>query len=86
MAGPVLRGLFSRAVSGGYSPAGTREVLIAVALPVVRAGSRCQASVVEACGRSSSASGLESTGSVVVAHRLSCSVACEIFPNQKSNP
>ena len=30
--------------------------------------------------------GLSSTGSVVVAHRLSCSKACGIFPDQGSNP
>ena len=29
---------------------------------------------------------LWSTGSVVVAHRLSCSMACRIFPDQGSNP
>ena len=27
--------------------------------------------------------GLQSAGSVVVAHRLSCSVACGIFPDQE---
>ena len=32
------------------------------------------------------ARGLQSAGSVVVAHRLSCSVACGIFPDQGSNP
>ena len=30
--------------------------------------------------------GSRRTGSVVVAHRLSCSVACGIFPDQGSNP
>ena len=29
---------------------------------------------------------LESTGSITVAHALSCSVAHEIFPDQESNP
>ena len=38
-----------------------------------------QASVVVACG-------LQSAGSVVVAHRLSCSAACGIFPVQGLNP
>ena len=38
-----------------------------------------QASVVVACG-------LQSTGSVVVAHGLSRSAACGIFPDQDSNP
>ena len=32
------------------------------------------------------ARGLQSTGSVVVAHRLSCSTACGIFLDQGSNP
>ena len=32
------------------------------------------------------ACGLQSTGSVVVAHRLSCFVACGILPDQGSNP
>ena len=32
------------------------------------------------------APGLWSTGSVLVAHRLSCSEACGIFPDQGSNP
>ena len=32
------------------------------------------------------ACGLQSTGSVVVVHRLSCSAACGIFPHQGSNP
>ena len=30
--------------------------------------------------------GLQSTGSIVVAHRLSCSVTCGIFPDQGSIP
>ena len=32
------------------------------------------------------APGLRRTGSVVVAHGLSCSMACGIFPDQRSNP
>ena len=32
------------------------------------------------------ARGLQSAGSVIVAHRLSCSMACGIFPDQGSNP
>ena len=32
------------------------------------------------------ARGLQTAGSVVVAHRLSCSMACGIFPDQGSNP
>ena len=38
-----------------------------------------RASVVVACG-------LQSTGSVVVVHGLSCFTACGIFPDQGSNP
>ena len=30
--------------------------------------------------------GFKNTGSVVVAHGLSCSSACGIFPDQRSNP
>ena len=37
-------------------------------------------------GISSCDSGLKSPGSVVVAHRLSCSAACRIFPDQGLNP
>ena len=32
------------------------------------------------------APGLWSTGSIVVAHRLRCSMACGIFPDQRLNP
>ena len=32
------------------------------------------------------ARGLQSTGSVVVAHEFGCSMACGIFPDQGSNP
>ena len=41
-------------------------------------GSRCKGSIVVVCG-------LQSAGSVVVAHGLSFSVACGIFPDQGSN-
>ena len=37
-------------------------------------------------GSIAAALGLQSTGSVAVAHRLSCSEACGIFPDQGSNP
>ena len=36
-------------------------------------------------GSAAVAPGLSSTGSIVVAHGLSCSLACGIFPNQGSN-
>ena len=44
------------------------------------------ASVVVARGLSSVAHGLQSAGSVIVEHRLSCSTACGIFPDQGWNP
>ena len=37
-------------------------------------------------GLGSRSLGLHSSGSAVVAHRLSCSTACGIFPDQGSNP
>ena len=37
-------------------------------------------------GSAVAARGLQSTGSVAVAHGLSCSAACGIFPDQGSNP
>ena len=43
-------------------------------------------SLAAAGGLSVVAPRLQSTGSVVVAHRLSCSVACGIFPDQGLNP
>ena len=44
-----------------------------------------QISVVAACGlKVAAACGLRSTGSVAVAHRLSCPAACGIFPDQGS--
>ena len=45
-----------------------------------------QASVLVARGLSSLAPGLKSTGSVLTAHKLGCSVASAIFPNQGPNP
>ena len=57
-----------------------RGLLIVVASIVVEpVALGTQASVVVACG-------LQSAGSVVLAHGLSCSMACEIFPDQGSNP
>ena len=74
----MLCGFFSVvAASGGYSKAAVCGLLIAMASLVVEHGildSRAMArnSVVMACG-------LHSTDSIVVAHRLSCSVAHGIF-------
>ena len=75
------------AVSGGYSPVVVRGRLLAVACLVV--GHRLwgvQASVAAVQRlNSSSSSKLQSTGSVVMAHGLSCSAACGIFPDQVLN-
>ena len=45
----------------------------------------CRAWALEHTGYRSCSSGLSSPGSVVVAHGLSCSMACGIFPDQGSN-
>ena len=66
--------------SRGYSRVAVHGLLIAVASLVAEhrlQGAR--ASVVVAPGRSSS-------GSIVVAHRLSCSAPCGFFPDQGLNP
>ena len=63
----------------GYSLAMVCGFLIAMASLVVEQGLwGTQASAVAALGP-------QSTGSTVVAHRLSCSVSCEIFLNQGPN-
>ena len=67
------RGLSLVATSRGYSPAVVHGLLNAVAS--LRS---TWASVVPA-------SGLHSTGSVVVAHELSCPAVCGIFPDQGLN-
>ena len=48
--------------------------------------SSCSAQASHCRGFSCCGSGLWSAGSVVAAHRLSCSTACGIFPHQWSNP
>ena len=45
-----------------------------------------QASGIAARGLGSCSPGLKSAGSVALAHGLSCSEACGIFPEQGSNP
>ena len=45
-----------------------------------------QASGIAARGLGSCSPGLKSAGSVALAHGLSCSEACGIFPDQGSNP
>ena len=46
---------------------------------LIAVGSHCRASVVVACG-------LSSSGSVAVVRGLNYSMTCEIFPNQGLNP
>ena len=46
----------------------------------------CRAWALVHAGSAVAAPGLQSTGSLVVAHRLSCSIECEIFPTQGLNP
>ena len=67
------------AASRGYSPVVVNRLLRAVASLV--AEHRLQGSQVSAAV----ASGLWSTGSIAVAHRLSCSLPCVSFPNQGWN-
>ena len=63
-----------------------RRLLIAVLSLVAEARLwGAQASVVAACGSVAVAPGSWSTGSVVVAHGLICSVAYGICPDQESN-
>ena len=67
----VLLGLSLLATSWGYSRCG---------------GFPCGAQSVDAQPSVVAAPGLWSTGPTAVAHWLSCSVACGIFPGQGSNP
>ena len=46
----------------------------------------CRAQALGLAGFSSCSSRLQSTASAVVTHGLNCSAACEIFPDQGSNP
>ena len=62
----------------GFSRVAVPGLLIAMTSPVAECGSwGAQASV-------PGAPRLQSTGSVVVVHRLSCSTACGTFPDQGS--
>ena len=64
-----------------------RGLLIAVASLVVEHGLLvCGQQQLWHAGSGVVACGLQSTGSVVVAHGLSCSAACGIFPDQGWNP
>ena len=81
------------AVRGLFSGCGTWELLFIAACGLLIVASRCGAqalgtwaSEVVACGLSSCGSRALSAGPVVVAHGLSCSVACGIFLGQGLNP
>ena len=75
------------AESGGYPLAGVRGLLTTAAPPVGSTGSRALGlQKLWLVGSVAAAPGLQSTGSVVVAHRFSCSEACGIFSDQGSNP
>ena len=75
----VVRGLSLVAVNGDYSPGVAYGLLSAVASLVDAQALRMQASVTAAWM-------IQSAGSVVVAHGLSCSAAYGIFPDQGSSP
>ena len=62
----------------GYSLVAMRRLLVVVA-------SRCRAQVLGCRGSVVAGPELQSTGSEVVAHGLSCSKAREIFPHQESH-
>ena len=64
--------------SGGYSLAGVLGFLIVVASPVGNGLQSAQVSEFAVLR-------LYSTGSIAVAHRLSCLAACGIFPDQGFN-
>ena len=72
-----VRGLSPVAASGGHSSSRCAGLSLSQPLPLRSTGSR-QAD--------SRRAGSRRAGSVVVAHGLSCSAACGIFPDQGSNP
>ena len=78
---------FSSCGEWGLLVAAVRGLLLAVASLVAELG--LQAHGLQQLWLTGSvvvARGLQSAGSVVVAHRLSCSTACGIFPDQGLNP
>ena len=82
----LLHELFSLAASRSYSPVAVQGFLVAVVPPLVEHG-LCGAhtSVIGTHGLICCGSSLYSIGSVVVAHGLSCSAVCGIFPDQGWN-
>ena len=83
----AARGLSLVAVSGGHSSLRGTGFSLWWLLLLRSTGSRHAG--FNSCGTRASVvvhRGLQSAGSVVVAHGLSCSAACGIFPDQGSNP
>ena len=83
----AAHGLSLVAVSGGYSLLWCTGFSLRWLLLLRSMGSRRTG--FSSCGARASVvvtRGLWSTGSVVAAHGISCSVACGIFPDQSSNP
>ena len=73
-------------VRGLFSGCGQRGLLLRWLLLLRSTGSRCRLQQLWHAGSVVMACRLQSTGSVVVVHGLSCSVAYGIFPDQGSNP
>ena len=71
---------------GSYSLVTVCRLCIAVASFVVEDGLQGMQASLQHTGLVVAAPGLWRTDSVVVAHSLSCCMACGIFPDQRSNP
>ena len=72
--------------SGGYCPLGVCRLLIVVASLLWSTGSvGCGLQYLWHVGSIVAVPRLESTGSIVVVHRLSCSAACGVFSDLGSN-
>ena len=71
-----------------FSSCGKQGLLSSCSAQASRHGGffHCRAQALGHAGLSSVLRGVWSTGSIVVAHGLSCSVACEIFLDQRLNP
>ena len=78
---------FSSCGERGLLFVAVRRLLIVVASLVTQHGLQvCGLQQLWHVGSGVVARGLQSAGSVVVVHRLSCSAACGIFPDQGTNP
>ena len=73
-------------VSKGHALVAGQGLLIAVAPHVAEHGLQGVREQLWHVGSAAAVPGLYSTGSMVMVHRLSCSVACGIFPDQESSP